>query len=105
MLSYVKNTHISAASIPFFSLANTKISYYKFVILFIPSSLQANTHVFLFGGKPFEEERYIFWNFVSSSQEKIEQAKKDWESRSFPKVPSDHSYIPLPKTRLKLKKK
>lgn len=59
-------------------------------------TLEPNTHVILFGGKPFEEERHIFWNFVSSDAEKIEKAKADWKNKSFPKVPGDNTYIPLP---------
>tara|TARA_R110000850_G_scaffold80862_1_gene173491 strand:- start:33656 stop:34531 length:876 start_codon:yes stop_codon:yes gene_type:complete len=55
-----------------------------------------NTHLLLFGGKPFEEERYIHWNFVSSENEKIEKAKMNWKEKKFPKVPDDETYIPLP---------
>lgn len=43
--------------------------------------------------------RYLFWNFVSSSKERLQQAKKDWENKRFPKVPNDDTYIPLPKQR------
>lgn len=49
------------------------------------------------GGEPFPEERYIWWNFVSSSREKIEKAKRAWEDGSFPQVPGDSEKIPLPK--------
>ncbi|WP_103068303.1 pirin family protein [Aquimarina sediminis] len=59
--------------------------------------LEPKTHVILFGGQPFKEKRHIYWNFVSSSIEKIEAAKKRWENRKFPKIESDTSYIPLPK--------
>jgi redox-sensitive bicupin YhaK (pirin superfamily) len=48
-----------------------------------------NTHVLLFGGKPFKEERFIYWNFVSSSKEKLHKAKADWRNKKFPKVPGD----------------
>lgn len=42
-------------------------------------------------------KRYIDWNFVSSSQERIEQAKQDWKDRKFPLVPGDEDeFIPLP---------
>jgi redox-sensitive bicupin YhaK (pirin superfamily) len=41
--------------------------------------------------------RYIEWNFVSSRQERIEQAKQDWKAGRFPKVPGDEDeFIPLP---------
>tara|TARA_R110000796_G_scaffold88850_6_gene192007 strand:- start:78941 stop:79813 length:873 start_codon:yes stop_codon:yes gene_type:complete len=59
--------------------------------------LKSNSHVLLFGGIPFEEERHIYWNFVSSSREKIEKAKTDWENKSFPLMKDDVTYIPLPK--------
>tara|TARA_R110002051_G_scaffold30845_5_gene71013 strand:- start:2219 stop:3094 length:876 start_codon:yes stop_codon:yes gene_type:complete len=59
--------------------------------------LKPNSHILLFGGIPFKEERHIYWNFVSSSKEKIEKAKTDWENKSFPLMEDDVSYIPLPK--------
>ena len=41
--------------------------------------------------------RYIFWNFVSSSKERLEEAKKDWREGTFAKVPGDDKeFIPLP---------
>ncbi|MBV8588778.1 MAG: hypothetical protein JO212_01705, partial [Acetobacteraceae bacterium] len=44
--------------------------------------------------------RFIFWNFVSSSRERIEQAKADWKARRFAKIPGDeHEFIPLPEIR------
>ncbi|MEQ8928060.1 MAG: pirin family protein [Fulvivirga sp.] len=58
--------------------------------------MKAGTHLLLFGGQPFEEERFIFWNFVSSSKERLEKAKQDWRSKKFPQVPNDNTYVPLP---------
>ncbi|MEQ6165840.1 pirin family protein [Ekhidna sp. MALMAid0563] len=58
--------------------------------------IAAKSRVLLFGGEPFPEERHIFWNFVSSSKEKIEAAKESWRNKSFPQVPNDETYIPLP---------
>lgn len=55
-----------------------------------------NTHVLLFGGTPFEEERHIFWNFVASNKALIEKAKEDWKAKAFELMPDDESYIPLP---------
>jgi redox-sensitive bicupin YhaK (pirin superfamily) len=53
--------------------------------------------VVMVGGAPLEGERHIDWNFVSSSQERIEQAKRDWKEGRFPKVPGDDvEFIPLP---------
>ena len=40
--------------------------------------------------------RHIWWNFVSSSEARIEQAKSDWQSDGFPRVPGDDEFIPLP---------
>lgn len=59
-------------------------------------NLQEGTHLLLFGGEAFPEERFMYWNFVSSSKERLEQAKADWREKRFPKVPGDETYIPLP---------
>ena len=50
----------------------------------------------LFGGAPMEGPRYIWWNFVSSRLERIEQAKQDWKTGRFAAVPQEHEFIPLP---------
>ena len=50
----------------------------------------------LIGGEPFPEQRHIFWNFVSSREERIEQAKSDWKADRFAHVPDEHDFIPLP---------
>ena len=50
----------------------------------------------LLGGAPFPEERHVFWNFVSSRPERIEQAKADWRAQRFAKVPGETEFIPLP---------
>ncbi|PRX55012.1 pirin family protein [Flagellimonas meridianipacifica] len=60
-------------------------------------TLQPNSHLLLFGGEAFPEERHIYWNFVSSSKEKIENAKNAWKDWSFPMMENDSSYVPLPK--------
>lgn len=60
--------------------------------------LSEGTRVLLFGGEAFPEERYMYWNFVSSDLERIELAKRDWEAKLFPKVLGDETYIPLPKS-------
>ena len=59
-------------------------------------SLSKNAHVLLFGGIPFPEERFLFWNFCSSSKECLEPAKEDWDKKRFPQVYGDNSYIALP---------
>ncbi|MET0179191.1 MAG: pirin-like C-terminal cupin domain-containing protein, partial [Novosphingobium sp.] len=53
--------------------------------------------IMLLGGEAFPTRRHVFWNFVSSSRERIEQAKDDWRAGRFPKVPGDEAeFIPLP---------
>lgn len=48
------------------------------------------------GGDALEGPRHIWWNFVSSSKERIEQAKDDWKTGRFAPVPNEHEFIPLP---------
>ena len=50
----------------------------------------------LLGGATMDGPRHIWWNFVSSSQERIEQAKQDWKAGRFPGVPGETEFIPLP---------
>jgi hypothetical protein len=50
----------------------------------------------LLGGAPLDGLRHIWWNFVSSSQQRIEQAKADWKAGRFPGVPGETEFIPLP---------
>jgi len=53
--------------------------------------------VMLMGGEAFTTPRHAWWNFVSSSRERIEQAKQDWRQDRFPKIPGDEDErIPLP---------
>ena len=54
------------------------------------------TRLMLVGGEPFPEQRHIYWNFVSSSLERIEQAKADWRGDRFARVPDENDFIPLP---------
>jgi hypothetical protein len=48
------------------------------------------------GGAALEGPRYIWWNFVSSSLERIESAKEDWKQGRFPAIPDESEFIPLP---------
>jgi redox-sensitive bicupin YhaK (pirin superfamily) len=50
----------------------------------------------LLGGAAADAPRHIWWNFVSSSRERIEQAKGDWREGRFGAVPGDPEFIPLP---------
>jgi redox-sensitive bicupin YhaK (pirin superfamily) len=58
--------------------------------------IAANTTVYIFGGEVFPEERYIDWNFVSSSKERLAKAKADWMAQKFPKVPGETEFVPYP---------
>lgn len=51
----------------------------------------------IFGGDPLDGERHLWWNFVSSSRERIERAKADWAESRFPPVVGETEFIPLPK--------
>lgn len=57
---------------------------------------EQGARLMLVGGEPFAEKRYVYWNFVSSRTERIEQAKQDWREGRFPPVPGDDEFIPLP---------
>jgi len=60
-------------------------------------SSQSGAHFMLFGGASLGSKRYIWWNFVSSSKERIEQAKQEWKTGRFDIVPGDEEeFIPLP---------
>ncbi|HVJ64865.1 MAG TPA: pirin family protein [Bdellovibrionota bacterium] len=50
----------------------------------------------LVGGLPLGERKHIWWNFVSSSKERIERAKEDWREQNFGRVRGEHEHIPLP---------
>ena len=54
------------------------------------------TRCVLLGGEPMDGPRYLAWNFVASSAERIEQAKADWKAGRFPAVPGETEFIPVP---------
>ena len=54
------------------------------------------TRMMFLGGSALEGPRHIWWNFVSSSKERIEHAKADWKAGRFEHVPGEHEFIPLP---------
>ena len=65
----------------------------------VACSADAPVEVMAFGGEPLGP-RFLWWNFVASSRERIEQAKADWKAGGFDLPPSDHdSFIPLPEDR------
>jgi redox-sensitive bicupin YhaK (pirin superfamily) len=56
----------------------------------------SDARLMLLGGEPMDGPRHIWWNFVSSSKDRIEQAKQDWRLGRFPTVPGETEFIPLP---------
>ena len=57
---------------------------------------RARRALMFLGGAALEGPRYIWWNFVSSRRERIEQAKEDWKTGKFAPVPGETEFIPLP---------
>jgi redox-sensitive bicupin YhaK (pirin superfamily) len=58
--------------------------------------IKAGSHILVFGGEPFPEERHIWWNFVALSKERIELAKADWAQDRFPHIEGEPDKIPMP---------
>lgn len=60
--------------------------------------LEAETpaRVMLIGGEPLDGPRFIWWNFVSSSRERIVQAAAEWDTHQRPRIPGESEWIPLP---------
>jgi len=59
-------------------------------------TMNENTTVYIFGGEPFAEPRHIYWNFVATNTERIEQAKERWLKQEFPKIDGETGFVPLP---------
>ena len=59
-------------------------------------TVQAGSRLVLFGGQPLASPRLIWWNLVASSNDRIEAAKLAWKSGTFPMVPGESDFIPLP---------
>ncbi|SFX22261.1 hypothetical protein SAMN03097694_1243 [Janthinobacterium lividum] len=53
------------------------------------------------GGEPLDGHRFLFWNFVSSSKERLSQAADDWTAQRMGQVPGETEFIPLPKAPLR----
>lgn len=62
-------------------------------------TISANSTIYIFGGEPFPEKRYIDWNFVASDKALIEAAKQKWKDQRFEKIKGDDEYIPYPTRR------
>jgi redox-sensitive bicupin YhaK (pirin superfamily) len=83
------------------SLDGTQLQLYGLTILAPGAAMQliskAGGRVMLLGGEAFRTPRHVWWNFVSSSRDRINQAKEDWRQGRFPKVPGDtEEFIPIP---------
>jgi hypothetical protein len=64
-------------------------------------SSSGKARLMLMGGAAFATPRHVFWNFVSSSRDRINQAKADWKAQRFPTIPGDDKeFIPLPEVPL-----
>ncbi|MCZ2479699.1 pirin family protein [Aquirufa nivalisilvae] len=60
-------------------------------------TMEANSTIYIFGGDPFPEERFINWNFVSSDKSLIDKAKDDWINRRFDKIQGEENeFVPYP---------
>lgn len=55
-----------------------------------------HVRIMLLGGEAMDGPRHLWWNFVHSSKERIDQAKEDWKRGRFDSVPGEHEFIPLP---------
>lgn len=75
------------------------LSPYQLALLQAGDSLVArsDTRIMIIGGEPLPEERFIFWNFVATTKEKLHQASARWEAGEFALVPGESERIPLPK--------
>lgn len=87
------------------SLDGKPLNLYELVVLRPGAEMVLTSghggRVMLLGGEAFSTRRHAWWNFVSSSRERIEQAKADWREGRFPKVPGDEEeFIPLPEVPL-----
>lgn len=83
------------------SIDGQPIALYDLVILRPGAAMtlasRDGARLMLLGGEAFSTKRHVWWNFVSSDRERINQAKEDWREGRFAKVPGDDAeFIPLP---------
>lgn len=60
---------------------------------------EVDSHVVLLGGAPLDAPRYIWWNFVASTETQLEAARQAWRQQRYPMVAGDDEFIPLPEHR------
>jgi len=68
-------------------------------------TMEAGTTIYIFGGEAFPEERLIYWNFVATNRELIENAKVNWQQQNYPPIEGETGFIPLPEASGVLKPK
>jgi redox-sensitive bicupin YhaK (pirin superfamily) len=68
----------------------------------ITVSARSDARFLMLGGEPMDGPRFIWWNFVSSRKERIDEAKADWRRARFDSVPGDAEFIPLPEPEPKV---
>jgi redox-sensitive bicupin YhaK (pirin superfamily) len=81
-------------------VGNSRVAEGMFVTFTQKLEIQIRTtsgaRIALFGGDPLDGPRHVWWNFVASSRDRIERAKKDWKEGRFGQVPGETEFIPLP---------
>ena len=104
--TYIQNIDSNVESAVYITKGSLKIEGTSFdpasMIIFNPGEKiqfesMEDCEFMIFGGTPFPEKRHIWWNFVASSKELIEQAKKAWSGGEFDPVVNETEMIPLPK--------
>lgn len=78
------------------SFTETELVVFKPGAEIVLRAVDGPARIMLVGGEPLAEQRHIFWNFVSSSKDRIEQAKEDWRQDRFAHVAGETEFIPLP---------
>lgn len=77
------------------------VDSYQLVVVGASIAVQAGPEgcrAMILGGAPLAGKRYIHWNFVSSSMERLQQASEAWEAKRFKLVPGETEFIPLPES-------
>lgn len=89
--------HVSGGEV---EIGGTRFTEGQLVVLRPGQGVRLTAHaaarLMLLGGDAMDGPRHIWWNFASSSKERIEQAKADWKGGKFPPVPQETEFIPLP---------
>lgn len=76
--------------------AGTLVAFETGPFVTLEASLAGPARVMLFGGAPLDGKRTLWWNFVSTRPDRIEQAKADWAAQAMGHVPGESDFIPAP---------